>query len=156
MADDTNKPADDPQKKQKSLLDQVTTFLNNPDVKKGLTDLTGILSDKSPSPDQQEILDDLKKKDEARLKAIKDLQDQIKANEAKIASNDQLLQQSRDAVAKLDQEIDAINGRLTKINQNIGSLAGQIEGADTKAAEDAKKNQELDKHNEELKEELGF
>src|SRR5438132_14351997 len=98
MPNDTTTPANAAETNHKSLLDQVTAFLKNADVQKGITELTGGL--KGPSPEVQKILDDLKVKDAERLKKVKELQDKIKANETKIAANNELLQKSRDAFAK--------------------------------------------------------
>lgn len=129
--------------KGKSFLEKVTDILKNPDTQKSLTSLAEITGGAGLSQaDKEKLVKEFNENDKKRLAAEKELLGKIKANEAKIQHNDELLAASRAAVQKLELRVAEIDKKIKGLDDDFGEL--QNKGAD------------LDKEAAELKKKLGM
>jgi predicted nuclease with TOPRIM domain len=134
MANDANKPPEDPKEtpdaeKHLSLIEQAMALIKKPELQAGFKALSSLISGKDPS-EAQKILDDLKTKNDERVKKIADLQAQLKANEGKIAANNEILQKSRDAVAKLGEERKQLDAEGAALDAKIAETREKLKQDD--------------------------
>jgi chromosome segregation ATPase len=133
MADDANNTA--AENKSKSLIAKVSDFLNNPDIQKNIQNLTALASDEGLTQAEKEAkVKEFNENDQERIKKEQELLQQLKANEGKIAHNDELLEASREAVKKLEAHIANIDAKIAKLDADFGGLTKEGRDLDDEAA----------------------